>query len=418
MNKIEYIPLTKVLEKIVDNRGKSVPTVLEGFPLIATNCIKESSIYPTFENIRFVDDFTLKNWFRAHLAPNDILFVNKGTPGRVCLVPNPVTFCAAQDMIGFRADKSKINYKYLFTVLRSNWVKQKIQNYHVGLVIPHFKKQDLDSILIPEKTPIEQEFIGNLYIGLSEKIELNNKINQELEAMVKLLFNYWFVQFDFPNKQGKPYKSSGGKMVYNAELKREIPEGWEVKKLGKLIIKYTDKSIHIESKNILNKGKYPVITQDNGDFISGFTNEENPIEDVPLIIFGDHSCTLRYIDFSFFRGADGTQIMSFGKDLTIYVYIYLQCIIKQIPGYGKYERHYKYLKEFDVIVPESQYLNNFQLISKPIFDKISQSRLENQHLSELRDWLLPMLMNGQVTVKEAEEKLSMAAEPNVEYKKG
>ena len=110
--------------------------------------------------------------------------------------------------------------------------------------------------------------------------------------------------------------------------------------------------------------------------------------------------------------------MSFGKDLTIYVYIYLQSIIKQIPGYGKYERHYKYLKEFDVIVPESQYMKNFQLISKPIFDKISQSRLENQQLTALRDWLLPMLMNGQVTVKEAEEKLSMAAEPSVEYKKG
>ncbi len=252
--------------------------------------------------------------------------------------------------------------------------------------------------------------------------------------MAKTLYDYWFVQFDFPNDQGKPYKSSGGKMVYNTELKREIPEGWEVKKLGELIIKYTDKSMHIESKNILNKGKYPVITQDNGDFISGFTNEENPIEDVPLIIFGDHSCTLRYIDFSFFRGADGTQIMSFGKDLTIYVYIYLQSIIKQIPGYGKYERHYKYLKEFDVIVPESQYMKNFQLISKPIFDKISQSRLENQQLTALRDWLLPMLMNGQVTVrqahgnavKEAEERLSssaersrsMAAEPSVEYKKG
>ena len=75
--------------------------------MIATNCIKHSSIYQTFENIRYVSDETLKTRFRAELKPNDILFVNKGTPGRVCLVPDPITFCVAQDMIGLRADSKK-----------------------------------------------------------------------------------------------------------------------------------------------------------------------------------------------------------------------------------------------------------------------------------------------------------------------
>jgi type I restriction enzyme S subunit len=249
-----------------------------------------------------------------------------------------------------------------------------------------------------------QQSIAKVLSDLDDKIELNNKINKELESMAKTLYDYWFVQFDFPNEDGKPYKSSGGKMVYNEELKREIPEGWEVKKLGDIIKKYADKSTHIESKNILNEGSYPVITQDNGDLISGFTNENNPIEDVPLIVFGDHSCTLRYIDFPFFRGADGTQIMYFEEDLTIYVYLFLQMIITQIPGYGKYERHYKYLKEFNIIIPKAKFLSEFQKIVEPIFNKISKSRLQNQHLTTLRDWLLPMLMNGQVTVKDVEHK--------------
>jgi type I restriction enzyme S subunit len=249
-----------------------------------------------------------------------------------------------------------------------------------------------------------QQSIAKVLSDLDYKIELNNKINKELESMAKTLYDYWFVQFDFPNEDGKPYKSSGGKMVYNNELKREIPEGWEVKKLGDIIKKYADKSTHIESKNILNEGSYPVITQDNGDLISGFTNENNPIEDVPLIVFGDHSCTLRYIDFPFFRGADGTQIMYFEEDLTIYVYLFLQMIITQIPGYGKYERHYKYLKEFNIIIPKAKFLSEFQKIVEPIFNKISKSRLQNQHLTTLRDWLLPMLMNGQVTVKDVEHK--------------
>ena len=230
-NNLKYLPIRDLLIEIIDNRGKSVPTVEKGFPLIATNCIKHSSIYPTFDKVRYVDESTMKNWFRAHLKPNDILFVNKGTPGRVCLVPNPVTFCAAQDMMGFRCNDELINYKYLFAVLRSNEIQKTIENNHVGLVIPHFRKQDLSSLLIPIKSRQEQDSIGNLYICLSEKIELNNRINAELEAMAKTLYDYWFVQFDFPfdfaqgkpNAKGKPYKSSGGKMVWNEELKNKQP---------------------------------------------------------------------------------------------------------------------------------------------------------------------------------------------------
>lgn len=142
-------PLPELLNFIVDNRGKSCPTADKGFPLIATNCIKHSSIYPTFENIRYVSEETRENWFRAELKPNDILFVNKGTPGRTCLVPDPITFCAAQDMIGLRADETKIYYKYLFAVLRSDFVQNKIANFHVGIAIPHFKKSDLHNLLIP-----------------------------------------------------------------------------------------------------------------------------------------------------------------------------------------------------------------------------------------------------------------------------
>jgi len=315
-------------------------------------------------------------------------------------------------------DNDKLNGQFLHYWLNTKQAKRYFENNAGGsgqrctLVLDCIKSTPL---YLPKLST--QAKIAKVLSDLDTKIELNNRINRELEAMAKTLYDYWFVQFDFPNADGKPYKSSGGKMVYNAELKREIPEGWEVKNIGSIILKRTDKTTSIESKNILNEGLYPVITQDNGDFISGFTNKNNPITDLPLIVFGDHSCTLRYIDFPFLRGADGTQIMYFEADLTIYVYLFLQKIITQIPGYGKYERHYKYLKEFNIVIPNAKYLREFQKIVEPIFNKISKSRFQNQHLTALRDWLLPMLMNGQVTVKEAEERLSMAAEPSVEYKK-
>lgn len=310
-------------------------------------------------------------------------------------------------------DEKLLNNEFLYYNLKLR--KNELNNLGTGTTFKELSKSTLEKFKINIPDLHTQKAIAKVLSDLDAKIELNNKINRELEAMAKTLYDYWFVQFDFPDANGRPYKSSGGKMVYNAELKREIPEGWEVKKLGDIIKKYADKSTHIESKNILNEGSYPVITQDNGDLISGFTNENNPIEDVPLIVFGDHSCTLRYIDFPFFRGADGTQIMYFEEDLTIYVYLFLQMIITQIPGYGKYERHYKYLKEFNIIIPKAKFLSEFQKIVEPIFNKISKSRLQNQHLTTLRDWLLPMLMNGQITVKEAEDKLSMAAEPSSNY---
>ena len=113
------VPLTELLSFIVDNRGKTVPTAPSGHKLIATNCVTNNTLFPVYEKIRYLSEETYQTWFRAHPIPGDILFVNKGTPGRVCLVPDPVDFCIAQDMIALRADESKIYPKYLFAVLRS-----------------------------------------------------------------------------------------------------------------------------------------------------------------------------------------------------------------------------------------------------------------------------------------------------------
>ncbi len=554
---IEFWRLTDVLEDIIDNRGKSVPTVESGFPLIATNCIKHSSLYPTFENIRFVSNETLKNWFRAHLKPNDILFVNKGTPGRVCLVPNPVNFCAAQDMIGFRCKKEIIDYKYLFAVLRSSFVQTKIKNYHVGLVIPHFKKHDLDSILIPKKKKNEQRKIGEIYVGISEKIELNNKINRELEAMAKTLYDYWFVQFDFPclpsdyrpsgqvnpnseltrkikavctytqtgglplpdgkkwflyvllcnddsfyigitndiyrryyehktgqgakwtkahkpikvihfeefdtqqeaakrekelktgygrtwlkreydkfikygypNEGGLPAPKEGigspahqtrlmmaGKMVYNKELKREIPEGWEVVKLGDYA-EITKGDLITEKE--AQEGYVKVVAA--GLKFSYYHNKHN--RDENTITISASGANAGYVNFwrEPIFASDCTTVRG-GNDIeTIMLLHYLKLlqthISSQAKGSAQPHVYPDDIRNLYFSVPPKNLIEQYGKIILPANKQIANNIKENQQLSALRDWLLPMLMNGQVTVKEAEEKLSMAAEPQAEYKKG
>ena len=248
-----------------------------------------------------------------------------------------------------------------------------LENYANSSSVPTLNRNSIHPLEVPLPDLPTQTAIAKILSSLDEKIALNNKINKELEAMAKELYDYWFVQ--------------------NAE------ESWELTKINDLLKKYTDTSGRIDAKNIQKEGKYPVITQDVGDLVKGYTNEDNPISDLPAIIFGDHSCTLRYIDFPFFRGADGTQLMYFeNKKIINYIYYCMSKLIPYLPNFGKYERHFKYLKDFEILVPPTDLIDNFNNLITPIFSQINFNRNENYTLSQLRDFLLPMLMNGQVNI--------------------
>lgn len=180
----QCMDLPDVLSFIVDNRGKTVPTDPKGkYVLIATNCIRNEYLYPTYEKVRTLNEDTYINWFRAHPKPGDIIFVNKGTPGRVCVVPEPVDFCIAQDMIALRANPEIVYNKYLFAVLRSQKIQNQISSTTVGDVIPHFKKQHLHEIKIPIPPMKIQKYIGDYYYAICKKEYLNDKINRNFDLV-------------------------------------------------------------------------------------------------------------------------------------------------------------------------------------------------------------------------------------------
>lgn len=162
------VPLPSVLLTVVDNRGKTVPTAPSGHKLIATNCVRNENLYPVYEKIRYLSEETYRTWFRAHPEPGDIIFVCKGTPGRVCLVPDPIDFCIAQDMVALRADPKIVYNKYLLAVLRSFQIQEQILSTSVGDVIPHFKKSFFDQIMIPIPNMDIQKSIGDFYYTISE----------------------------------------------------------------------------------------------------------------------------------------------------------------------------------------------------------------------------------------------------------
>ena len=411
----QYFEIQELVEAIIDNRGKTVPTSENGIPLIATNCIKHSSIFPTFENIRYINQETYDNWFRAHLKPNDILFVNKGTPGRCCIVPNPVNFVAAQDMVGLRF-KKHLNPYYMLAVLRSKEIQNTIENNHVGLVIAHFRKKELVKLKLPILEEKIRNKIGDFYEIISKKIELNNRINAELEAMAKTLYDYWFVQFDFPNEEAKPYKSSGGKMVYNETLKREIPKGWEVKKLEEIEEKIvTGKTPSTKVSEYFN-GNIPFITIDDIRKQFYVYNAERN-----LTILGAESQANKYVYSGDICVSCIGTIGIIGIVATTSQTNQQINTISQIKDYNRYFllNSLKNYFEYNVGAKKGAVLDNmnkqefsnipildanrnlkklyFDKVN-PIYEKIKLNLKQNQELSALRDWLLPMLMNGQVKV--------------------
>lgn len=191
----QEIALSKTTKFIVDNRGKTAPTEKSGIPLIATNCISDENLYPVYENLRYVSQETYDNWFRSHPKPGDILLTLKGSQnGAACLVPDPVDFVIAQDMVALRVDEEVIDSLFLFAALRSDAVQAQIKNLDVSGVIPHLKKSDFDKLMLPYPDRDTQRSIGLLYFSLSKKIDLLHRQNKTLETMAETLFRQWFVE--------------------------------------------------------------------------------------------------------------------------------------------------------------------------------------------------------------------------------
>lgn len=262
---------------------------------------------------------------------------------------------------------------------------------------PILSKSIFEEINIPYIEKELQDKIANNLKLLDDKIDNNNEIIVELEAMVKTIYDYWFLQFDFPDENEKPYRSSGGKMVWNEKLKREIPERWEVRKIEDILAPIpTTKKYKLDEYGKGNK--YPIIDQ-SSKYICGYTDDESQLlklED--CIVFGDHTKNVKYVNFAFARGADGTQVINSSiSNLPNYI-LYRQILDMDIVSQG-YSRYFKFLKDKYVIVPQKNVSDGFINCINDSLSKMKHIINENRELKSLRDFLLPLLLNGQIGFK-------------------
>ena len=387
------VPLTELLSFVVDNRGKTVPTAPSGHKLIATNCVTNNALFPVYEKIRYLSEETYQTWFRAHPIPGDILFVNKGTPGRVCLVPDPVDFCIAQDMIALRADESKIYPKYLFAVLRSREIQQQIYNTNVGDVIPHFKKQFLDQLLIPIPERSIQESIGDLYYVLSLKAERNKKINDNLEQQAQAIYHERFETIS-PN---------------------DLPSEWRIVTLGE-VATISSKSFNpLKEPEILlehysipafDEARFPVFELstsiksnkfiiDTSCFMISKLNPTTKRVWKPYCLTGNAVCSTEFIVYK-------------AKDKTITDFLYSvidsnsfsDFMCSHVTGStGSRQRTTPSdTLSYELILPSEDELAKFQSLVSPMYAQIRINAIENDRLKRLRDSLLPKLMSGEIDV--------------------
>ncbi|WP_156307935.1 restriction endonuclease subunit S [Sphingobacterium endophyticum] len=293
-------------------------------------------------------------------------------------------------------------------------------------------------ILVPNV--LTQKKIASVLSALDDKIELNNRINTELEQMSKTLYDYWFVQFDFPNEAGKPYKSSGGKMVYNNVLKREIPEGWDHEKIADLgtIIGGSTPS-KLTKSNFAPKGMPWITPKDlsvnigkkfitRGEIdVTELGMKEASLKILPAgSVLMSSRAPVGYLSINRVDCTTNQGFKSIVCDKTYsceYVYYvlnrYMPVIEANATGSTFKEISASVFKSINILKPNHQIVEMFIKVIKPIFDNQNNLEQQNQELAQLRDWLLPMLMNGQVKVGDnyniESDAVSIAAEPDVSY---
>lgn len=356
---------------------------------------------------------------KTKVYPNDILMNKIANPGSVYLMPDlnmPVSLAMNLFLIRFN---DEVNQVFMFYLMKTNekYIK-KFANGTTTLTITKDSVRGLNFNIPPKSY---QDKIVKSLADLDKKISLNNKINTELEAMAKLIYDYWFVQFDFPDANGKPYKSSGGKMVYNEALKREIPEGWSdgtLHDLGEIVGGSTPSTKQAE--NFKENGT-PWITPKDLSNNTGNKFIARGGQDVSAE--GVKSASLRLYPKNTVLMSSRAPIgyMAIARDpLTTnqgfksfipnkgysmhYIYYAVKNSMKAIVQYSSgstfKEVSGSVLKTVKICLPKCDIVESYVSKVNFIFDRQDLLELESGELAKLRDWLLPMLMNGQVTLSE------------------
>ena len=303
--------------------------------------------------------------------------------------------------------------KYLAFYLRGYLFRKAVTNNAFMTLRASFNEDIFSFLYLYLPAYQEQVKIGDMLYNMEQKIQLNKQICSELEAMAKTLYDYWFIQFDFPDKDGKPYRTSGGEMVWNEQLKREIPKGWKTGNLydianffnGIACQRFRPRENESGLPVIKIKEMHDGITTDT-EFVTENIPDKNKVFDGDILFSWSATLEVMY----WFGGNGGLnqhifKVVPKGYFSNEYVYeqlsAYIINFVKMAEARKTTMGHITtdHLEQSRIVLPPEEVIKCFSEAAQPIHRKIGQARQENRELMKLRDWLLPMLMNGQARVE-------------------
>lgn len=381
-----------------------------GYPLVQTGEIKEANLYVNKHNAEY-NEFGLS---QSKIWKKDTLCITiAANIAETAILSYPM--CFPDSIVGFNADKevsSELFMHYIFT-----YIKQAIQKSASGSIQDNINIDYLEHLdfKIPNKN-VQDKIINVLY-NIDKKIEINNKVIEKLENLSQTIYNYWFIQYEFPNEDGKPYKSSCGKVVWNEEIKKEIPIGWKVKKINEIVDMVSGYAFSTNEYDDLGEYKlYTIKNVQDGKIIS---TVDNRIDEMPINM--PKECELQFNDILMsLTGNVGRVGLVYEEKALLN-----QRLLKLIPKYNDISYIYllfrndfmksklekistgtsqKNLSPIDlgnvkIVEPNKLILNKFNNICNSVVYKITENLRENEELIKLRNYLLPLLMNGQVGFK-------------------
>ena len=374
------------------------------------NCFKENK---SKDNLYYVGDFKSEFLMEEGDIITPLTEQAIGLLGSTAIIPESGKYIQSQDVAKIICKEDLLDKDFAFYLISSALVKQQLSAAAQQTKIRHTSPDKIKdcTVWIPELS--EQKRIGKLLRSIDRKIELNRAINQNLEAMAKQFYDYWFVQFDFPNEEGKPYKSSGGKMVWNEKLKRNIPVGWHCGNLFEIAV-FTNGLACQKFRPKDDEESLPVIKiREMHDGISDDTEEvTSNIPESVKVYNGDvlfsWSASLEVMLWAYGLGGLNQHIFKvtsandFPKSFYYFQLLDYIDVFKKVAEARKTTMGHitqDHLQQSTIAIPDNKDIAvRFEELISPIFEQVVKLHEEISYLIKQRDELLPLLMNGQVSV--------------------
>ena len=417
----EVDTMENALNEIIDYRGKTPVKSETGIVTLSAKSVKDG--YIDYSKAYFISESTYQKFMvRGFPRKGDILLTTEAPLGLVARLDREKVGIA-QRLLTLRGKKEYLLNDYLMYYLMSNEGKHQLTSRQSGTTVTGIKQKEFRKCLISIPPFEEQKAIARILSTLEEKIEVNNQINKTLENMAQAIFKQWFVDFEFPNEEGEPYKSSGGEM-FESELGM-IPKGWEVKKssdianvnIGKTPPRKEKECFTLDPddykwisiKDLGNSGAYIF---DSSEYLTKESIEKYNVKVVPdNTVVLSFKLTIGRVSITCGQMTTNEAIAHFNlsnksKITTEYLYLYLKGF-----DYGKLGNtssianavNSKIIKSMPIIVPDNKTIKTFSEVMESVFSKIKYTIKQSDKLIEIRDSLLPKLMSGEIRVPLDEE---------------